>query len=132
MWRIAVGLLAGSCVLLRLPELPGAAMMGWMVLLGVLVAAIVREPGFIAFAAGACLCWLQLDHRLDDRLARQLEGQDLRVRGVVTSIPYPVADGLRFRFEPSATLEGLPARLQLIWYEYEWVPKAGESLRLTL
>ena len=128
MWRIAVGLLAGSCVLLRLPELPGAAMMGWMVLLGVLLAAIVREPGFLAFAAGACLCWLQLDHRLDDRLARQLEGQDLRVRGVVTSIPYPVADGLRFRFEPSATLEGLPARLQLIWYEYEWVPKAGESL----
>ncbi len=128
MWRIAFGLLAGSCVVLRLPELPGAAAMGWMGLLAVLLAGIVREPGFLAFAIGACLCWLQLDHRLDDRLARPLEGQDLRLRGVVSSIPYPVADGLRFNFEPRVSLEGLPARLQLTWYEYDWVPKPGESL----
>ncbi len=56
-----------------------------------------------------------------DDLEPALEGRDVRVTGVVASLPQPNASGLRFRLAlESATLDGqrvrLPPRVDVAWY----------------
>jgi competence protein ComEC len=93
---------------------------------------------------------LRADARLAQTLSPALEGQDLRVEGVVAAMPQAFAGasagGLRFVFEPVAAkrLSGeavsLPPRLWVGWYaglahgELNGLPelKVGDRWRLTL
>src|SRR3954467_8120596 len=71
-----------------------------------------------AFAAGffwaaACAQW-----RMDDWLAADLEGRDVGVGGVVSSLPAPMERGVRLEFDVEGA-EGdarLPQKLLLSWY----------------
>src|SRR4051812_10606569 len=82
-----------------------------------------------AFAAGffwaaACAQW-----RMDDWLAADLEGRDVVVVGVVSSLPALMERGVRFEFDVEGA-EGarLPQKLLLSWYsapgDEETVPGA--------
>lgn len=75
----------------------------------VLVAALAL--GFF-WAAG------RAENRLDERLAPELEGRDVRVVGVVAGLPQTHERGLRFGFEIERAAEGvsLPSRVLLNWY----------------
>ena len=51
-----------------------------------------------------------------DRLAPELEGRDIDVVGVVSSLPAPGERGVRFELEPESAEVRLPARVLLSWF----------------
>ncbi len=70
--------------------------------------------------AGACAHW-----RMADWLAPELEGRDLAVVGVVSSLPALGERSQRFEFEvESAAGERLPKKLLLSWYAGGWGEEA--------
>jgi len=80
------------------PELPGLAWFALLALVSCCRPKALHLPA--AFAVG--FCWaLGLAHlKLADRLAPALEGTDIEVVGVVSSLPAMGERGLRFEFEP--------------------------------
>ena len=127
---VGLGLAIGAS-LLFLPRAGRSPLVRWA---AVLLAVAI---GFL-WAAG------RADLRLDDRLAPELEGRDLRVIGVVAGLPQAHERGLRFAFDIELAEGGmhLPAHVLLNWYgrpEEEderpaTVPalKAGERWTLTI
>src|SRR6185503_248034 len=124
------------------PELPG---MGWFGLSVFLLVPLFRKRFLYLPAAWALgFCWaLGLAHlRLADRLAPELEGRDLTVVGVISSLPAASERGVRFELEPEQADERLPQKILLSWYrnapaEEEAAPLAapvhpGERWRLTV
>jgi competence protein ComEC len=130
MRQVALGLLAGCCTMLLLPELPDANTLAWCGLGSVLMAIVLRQPALIAAMLGLFLCWQELGSSLADRLAPALEGEELTLEGIVVSIPRPAGEGIRFVFEPNGTTAGIPRRIQLSWYDHQWVPAPTETLVL--
>ena len=81
--------------------------------------------------------------RLADQLPSQNEGRDIRVSGVVASLPQAYENGVRFDFEVERAEAAVPARLSLAWYrgwraeesdEWHAAPElhAGERWQLTV
>lgn len=121
MWRMAAGLLAGSCAVLCLPRAP-PVLLACATLAGCALAALAtRRPWLAGPGLGAWLTALQLQAGLNDRLDPVLEGQTLRLRGTVVSLPQGSPDRLKFHFVPGSrsSSEGarLPRRLELTWYD---------------
>jgi competence protein ComEC len=122
------------------PELPAMAWFGLLALLPFCRHKALHLPA--AFALG--FCWaLGLAHlKLADRLAPALEGTDIEVVGVVSSLPATGERGLRFEFEPESADVTLPGRILLSWYRspsYEEQPSIlsspvhpGERWRFTV
>ena len=111
-----------------LPSLAWAA--GLPLLLGL---AHWKRPFFIPFFvvtgflwAAACAQW-----RMAERLAPQLEGRDLEVVGVVSSLPTSGASP-RFEFEPESAGVRLPRKLLVTWYEAAAPVHPGERWLFTL
>ena len=88
-----------------------------------------RRAFVLALLGAVLLAWGASGWRangvLADALPALLEGQDLAVTGVITSLPQRSASGLRFRFEVEAATQGgpaapvpikVPALLALGWY----------------
>jgi competence protein ComEC len=73
--------------------------------------ALALAAGFLWAAAFAHL-------RMDDWLAPQLEGRDVAVVGVVSSLPARMERGVRFELEVESAPNGekLPAKILLSWY----------------
>jgi hypothetical protein len=106
----ALGFVAGTCVLLLLPQLPSAAVLTGIAVTAVVVALRTGSLVPLAFAAGAILCRVEAGARLADQLDPGLEGRTLTIAGRVVSVPQSLAHGLRFRFEPARALNlRLPA-----------------------
>jgi len=138
---------ASGVLLLQLqPELPA---LGWVWLCAVPLLLsvwknIFRLPG--AFALGFCWALGMAQLKLADRLPAELEGRDIELVGVVSSLPAIGERSLRFEFEPEAVIEPsgarLPGRILLSWYRrtlYEEDPAvlsgavhAGERWRFTV
>src|SRR5882672_1029140 len=114
----AVAFAAGAAALQWQAALPG---WGWYWLLPLcgflswkipkLITPTLFLLGFLWAAAFAHL-------RMDDRLAPQLEGRDLDVVGVVSSLPARMERGLRFELEVESAPNGerLPKKMLLSWY----------------
>ena len=127
----ALGFVAGTCVLLLLPQLPSAAVLTGIAVTAVVVALRTGSLVPLAFAAGAILCRVEAGARLADQLDPGLEGRTLTIAGRVVSVPQSLAHGLRFRFEPARALNlRLPRTIELTWYEPDWRPLPGERLAL--
>lgn len=128
---VAFAWLLGACALLRASALPTPGQLAMLWAGCVLLAVLSRRAAALGFAVGCSLAWLQCAARLEDRLDPALEGRDLTVTGAVASVPQTVGDGVRFLFatEPGT---GLPALLELTWYEPQWRPRGAERLRLEL
>jgi competence protein ComEC len=77
--------------------------------------------GFLWAAAFAHL-------RLAERLAPELEGKDLEVVGVVSSLPAATDRGLRFQFDLETPAPGLPRRALLAWYRSPLAEEASAPL----
>jgi competence protein ComEC len=113
-----------------------------------------RPRGWALAWLGAALCaaglaGLQAQHRLNDVLAAELEGQDLWLTGVVAGLPRTSPEGTRFVFEVEQAQAReqavqVPRRLSLGWYRARNdadgdaadpapelpLPRAGERWRL--
>jgi competence protein ComEC len=126
---LAVAWLLGMAAHLQQAELPNVGVHAALLVAGLfLLAACVRRTRWSmpAGALGAALAafalaGLQAHARLAQRLDAALEGQDIVVTGVVSSLPQRSADGWRFRFAvEQAQLRGTPVHLpetvSLGWY----------------
>lgn len=93
-----------------------------------------------AFACGLGYAAWRADLRLADALPRALEGEDLRIAGVVDGLPANGDAGTRFAFSVEEVLTPharVPARISLAWFaspDDDQVPsvRAGERWRLTV
>lgn len=125
----ALAWLLGACALLWSGELPGPGAVAGLWIACTLLAALLRRPALLGFAAGFSLTWLQCGERLDARLAPELEGAPLTITGTVATVPQSVGGGYRFEFVTDP-LPGLPPRVEVTWYEPQWRPSAAERLEL--
>ena len=138
----SLAFLAGVGVQLAQPVLPPRALLGGVLVLGLLALAAGlwcrlstgqltapvarrRLAGPLLLAAPALLGWAQTGwqatERLATRLPHALEGLDLVVTGVVADLPQRLHNGQRFEFRPEAAHRlgdpvVLPPRLLLGWY----------------
>ena len=107
---------AGTLLLQLQPQLPAPV---WLVLLPacmalaiwrrVLAAPVALAIGFLWAAGCAHL-------RLADQLSPDLEGQDLEVVGVVSSLPALGERSIRFEFEIESPAARMPGKILLSWY----------------
>ncbi len=151
------GWVAGTAVHLQLRTLPGPGVMVLLLTAGVLgwlVAWRWRGNGRIRFllarvlvlltqmALAFSLCGLRASHFAAQALPAGLEGQDMRITGVVAAMPQRLDDGTRLRFEvEQASLRGRPVWLPMVidlgWYAQgavQPVPdlRAGDRWELTV
>ncbi|MSQ49594.1 MAG: ComEC family DNA internalization-related competence protein, partial [Betaproteobacteria bacterium] len=101
-------------------SLPGLAWISVVPLciFGALIHKKLAIPLAVAIGFGWALGMAQL--KLADRLAPALEGRDIEVVGVVSSLPAVAERSVRFEFEPEAVIEPagakLPGKILLSWY----------------
>lgn len=142
MGAIALGFLAGHCLIHSLPGLPALV---WLVAVVLAVSMLLvgrhraaRTAGnsriatiFIAVLLGVAWAWGHAAWRLTNDLAPTLEGRDLTVRGFIASLPDPQADP-QFVFDVVGATAGVPQRLRLTWYRAPAAPWPGELWQLTV
>src|SRR6185436_5568596 len=112
----ALAFAAGAAALQLQAELPGAA---WFAALLPCCAGLWLRPKLaplftlaVGFLWAAALAHL----RMADWLAPELEGRDLDVVGVVSSLPALSERAVRFEFEVESAGERLPRKLLLAWH----------------
>jgi competence protein ComEC len=134
---MAAGLLAGSCVVLLLPQSPTPALGGGVLAVLLAAAVVARRAWLLGPGLGFLLTASCLQAALDRRLDPALEGEKLRLRGVVASVPQGTLQTLKFRFAPVALLDGprqtapaLPPLIELTWYDAPARVEAAETLEL--
>ena len=132
----ALAFLAGTCLLLLLPWLPDPV---WLV---ALVSATAPMFRFRLLRCGAWIvlgfCWAawQAGTLLNKALPLELQGRDIRVQGVVESLPEQLAGGqTRFYFAVTAYQlsqgwQPLRLRTRLHWYRGALPMQAGEAWQL--
>ncbi len=131
-WRLAcVGLALplGAALQLQERSLQAPDVYAWIGAVGALAIAVALRwsRGWSAAVLGLALLAFALtgtraSMRQAELLAAALEGRDVRITGVVASLPQRSASGQRFAFDvEQATLDGLsvalPPRIHLGWYQ---------------
>jgi competence protein ComEC len=143
-----VAFVAGVCLLQVQAALPG---IGAIVLLVVAAAAVVfvvvlrrrhlpphvaRVVACVAAAvAGFAYAAAMAAVRVADELPFTDEGVDVRIEGVVSSLPARLERGVRFEFDVEAVLSPdirVPRRLLLGWYDVTETPRPAQRWRLTV
>ena len=114
----ALAFAAGVALLQLQPSLPGPA---WALALVPLAAAVWWKPKSLpalAFALGFLWAAAAAHHRMADWLDPALEGRDLELTGVVSSLPLPSERGQRFELDVEAAdaVRPLPSKVLLSWY----------------
>ncbi len=138
----ALAFAAGAALLQLQPGLPA---WGWALLL--VPAAFVRRVPLLALGIGFFWAALLAHLRMGDWLAPALEGRDLEIVGVVSSLPAPAERSVRFELDVESAGPGVPRKLLLSWYRSAAAemaaeegaasvaaasPRAGERWRLTV
>jgi competence protein ComEC len=120
MTLVILSFASGVLFLQLQPELPGT---GWFGIAALLLCACRWRKFFrlpAAFAFGLCWALGMAQLKLADRLAPELEGGDIEVVGVVSSLPAAGERSLRFEFDPETVAQPagatLPGRILLSWY----------------
>src|SRR4051812_15585297 len=128
MTLIAAAFAAGAAALQLQAGLPGMAW-AWLLLpLAVLAWKVPRALPLFAFALGFAWAAFCAQQRMGDWLAPQLEGRDLRVTGVVASLPAASERGVRFELDVEGAEARLPAKLLLSWYRSAAMEDAAAPL----
>jgi competence protein ComEC len=114
----ALAFAAGAAALQWQAALPA---LGWVWLLPLFTLGIFADRRFsfiCAFAVGFLWASACAQLRMADWLAPELEGRDLDVVGVVSSLPARMERGLRFELEVESAPNGerLPKKILLSWY----------------
>src|SRR5882672_3657657 len=125
MTLVALAFACGAALLQWQPALPPI----WWALslpsLGFLALVKPKAAVFFAFALGFLWAALLAHYRMSDWLAPELEGRDLRVVGVVASLPAVGERSVRFELDVESGDARLPNKLLLSWYRsplYEEAP----------
>ena len=137
-----VGFVAGAAVLQTRATLPDNHLLAALAACAVLLLAW-RRLVCIQAVSGAMLglCWAALlaSMALAPQLTKDDEGRDLTLVGVVDSLPYAFAQGVRFNFAVEQVVGAtstVPPRIALAWYASVADKPAdlqpGERWRLTV
>jgi competence protein ComEC len=126
----ALAFAAGAALLQLQAELPGV---GWVALLLPCCALVYWRPKFLplfAFATGFFWAAAMAHVRMADWLAPELEGRDLGVVGVVSSLPAVSERSVRFEFEVESAAGGepLPKKMLLSWHRTAWTEEGAALL----
>jgi len=137
----------------RVPVLPPLAISASLLVVAAIVSAFtLLRPArlhtapllLLAVILGSSYAWLRADLRMSHELAREWEGRDIEIVGVIDELPQADTQGVRFAFAvervitPAVTV---PPRIALGWYratikELQGEPlptlRAGERWRLTV
>src|SRR5512134_3735816 len=116
----ALAFAAGAAALQLQAGLPGAA---WFALVVPCCAGLYLRPKFApAFTFTLGFLWAAaLAHlRMADWLAPELEGRDLDVVGVVSSLPAVSERATRFEFEVESAPSRVPKKILLSWHRSPW------------
>src|SRR5258706_8694312 len=116
MTLVILSFAAGVLCLQLQPELPGMAWTGLAACALFFLQRIKILHLLAAFAIGFAWALGMAQLKLADRLAPELEGRDVEVVGIVSSLPAVGERGLRFEFEPESAEVKLPERILLSWY----------------
>jgi len=102
--------------------------------LSLLLAAFFWGPRVVVAMLPACWIVLSATWVIEDRLAAELHGLDLRLTGVVCDIPRVDGRVQRFLFviDVDEQVPGIPARTYISWYDSATTVRAGERWRLTI
>ena len=121
----ALAFALGAAALQLQAELPALA---WAALL--LLFFLQRKILLLPLAFGAGFFWAATcaHHRMADWLASELEGRDIDVVGVVSSLPATSERAVRFEFEVESSNERLPNKLLLSWHRSPFAEEAPALL----
>jgi competence protein ComEC len=133
----ALSFLGGILLILQLAELPS---LWWGLLVLPVVFLSLKWPRLLPiafFATGVFWASFYAGLRLNEQLSAELQGKDLVIEGVVSSIPKITSNGYRFTFdterkEGSAGGQQVPKRLLLSLYRSRLRPAIGERWRFTV
>jgi len=135
MVAIALAFLAGNGFLQVLPRLPEPSWAA-VLLAGLALAVAWRCAPLVGAVSGFAWAWGWAVFFLAHDLPAALEGEDLPVIGIVSSLPGLTASGLRFDLEveewPGSGVQWLPRRLDLTWYDPAVELRPGERWQLTV
>jgi len=95
-----------------------AAVVGAGICLCLLARGKWRMPAFccLAFVLGIAWADWRAGLRLQDRPDPVLEGQDIRVEGLIDNLPRPLDQGIGFDLAVTRAPAGVPQTLRLAWY----------------
>lgn len=151
MIAVLLAFVLGAWFLQQQPALPPLIWAGLLIPTGILVYYLRHKAVpclmlLIPWAAACGFFWAAViaHHRLADALPSHWEGQDIRIIGVVASLPQQTERGQRFMFDVEQTLTPdahVPARISLTFYPEGFEHhrsntlqafKAGERWQLTV
>lgn len=130
MIKSAIAFVAGCIAVLQLPALPDPL---WLLpATGILLLSLwLRQTLLFCFTFAVLWTCLHSQQRLNDRLASDLQGQDMQITGVIASVPQRQGRRLRFEFKPDQQIP--VSKIRLNWYQTpDIVPAAGERWQLTV
>jgi competence protein ComEC len=141
-FRLEIALLAfaaGVLLAQLIPEIPARSLL--LSLCGLCVGATAicwreaRTPlliaGVIAIGVGSSYALLRADARMSDSLAREWEGRDIEIVGVIDEMPQRDERSIRFAFrveEVTTNGASVPRRISIGWYKPTIKELAGEPL----
>ena len=127
----ALSLLAGILLVQQLPALPAPV---WLIL-GVVVAGIMawlRYWQSLFFILGVVWATGFAMIQLADRLPADLEGVEIPIQGIVSSLPERDDKRLGFDFIITSNTPTLPHKIHLSWYYPDQPVKAGQHWAFTV
>lgn len=128
----ALAFAAGAAALQLQAELPSLA---WLAVLPGLAFGAFKSRHLVlalAFAAGFLWAAAMAHVRMADWLAPELEGRDLDVVGVVSSLPAVSERAVRFEFELESAAVRLPRKVLLAWHRSAWIEEGPALLKETV
>ena len=131
MLKNCAGLLAGAYVSSAAPSSPPLPVCALLAIAAIVIAISGRSRIAAAFMIGVSIMGFALYGQLDDRLRRDLDGQQIAVSVKIVDFAKVDGDAIRFIAEPVGR-EELPSRLRLTWYQPVAHPQIGDTWRLNI
>src|SRR3954464_6455912 len=118
----------GAALVQLQAEVPALAW-GWLLIPLAGLAAWQRRLLFLpALALGFFWAALLAQQRMADVLAPALEGRDVQLVGVVSSLPAVTERGARFELDVESAGSALPSKLLLSWYRTPLAEEAADAM----
>ncbi len=135
-WRVAFGIPSGCIAgVFAAYVLFINAWHVWPVAAATLLCAVLRKSPWAAVML-LSLCWssVAFHHRLEDRLAAELNGHTVSVHGHIADLPQQYPEYTRFRFRPvqQTPAKELPDTLLVYWYRDPPAVEPGQAWQLEL
>ncbi len=135
MLYIAISFFLGDAWVHHVPML-SASWMALPMICALIVSLLIRHRlifySSIAFVLGIAWASGHAWWQLRDDLQPEIEGRDIAVTGIISSIPQHEYYGVRFTFSTEQSAVPVPSTLQISWYSQNAPVHAGERWRLML